>query len=362
MLLPTHNKQTVPVNFSALKNIVLIGGGDLMAASAKIFHTLGFNVTIVAATRHINEQLVLNNETFSQACQPYAIAQHTISDINQLSKQQLNDIIPEDAMAICFGPAWVFNKQIIQTFHYGMFNINAIPIPHYLGGAHYTWQLLNNNRDGGCFFQQITAQVDQGDIFAKHQFSISQQASTPHEYFVENIKQGVIFIEELAQMFIQGVTFSPTAYAPLNDDRLYLPRLRTDKQGYINWQWSAADIVSFCQGFDSPYLGVASFIADKKLRFKQMKQVNLTDNNHNAIAAMHPFCSGLIVRKVKQANNTTIIVAAQNGFIELGDVIDEQGVCVKASLKEGMRLHTPQKLLDEALAYQVVIDGSGFKD
>jgi len=366
MSLSSDNNQQKQSNFSTLKNIVLIGGGDLMAASINIFHALNFNITIIAATRHINEQLVLANETLAQTCQQLSLTQHAINDINHLSKQQLSAIIPKKAMAICFGPAWVFSERIIQEFHYGMFNINAIPIPHYLGGAHYTWQLLNNNREGGCFFQQITHKLDQGDIFAKHKFTISKQATTPHEYFVENVKQGSHFIEKLAQMFIQGDTFSPSHYAPLNEDRLYLPRLRTDKQGYINWQWSAAEIVSFCQGFDSPYIGAASFFDKKTLRFKKMKLTSLTDDNNNKIMPMHPFCTGIIIRKIikktQSTSSTSIIVAAINGFIELGEVTDHQGQCVKADLKEGMRLHTPQNVLEEAMAYQVIIDGQGFKD
>ncbi|PCH97326.1 MAG: hypothetical protein COB83_02280 [Gammaproteobacteria bacterium] len=350
------------VNFAKLKNIVLIGGGDLMVASAKTLKALNFNISVIAAKRHINEQLILSNETLAHACQRLAISSGALDDINQLNEQTLAKKIPNSAMAICFGPAWVFSEQVIQQFHYGMFNINAIPIPHYLGGAHYTWQLLNNNREGGCFFQQITNQLDQGGVFAKYQFTISKQASTPDDYFVENVKQGSLFINKLAKMFIDGDDFSPTAYAPLNEDRIYLPRLRTDKQAYINWQWSAAEIVNFCQGFDDPYIGAASLVNEKLVRFKKMKLLTLTDSNNNEIAAMHPFCAGIIIRKTIRKNNTHLVVAAINGFIELGTVVNEQGQCIKDKFKEGMRLHTPQTMLDDAMTYQVIIDSQGFKD
>ena len=84
MSLSNDNSQESLVNFSELKNIVLIGGGDLMAESAKIFHALKFNVTIIAAKRHINEQLVLTDETLKQACQPFSLTQHALNDINNL--------------------------------------------------------------------------------------------------------------------------------------------------------------------------------------------------------------------------------------------------------------------------------------
>ena len=298
----------------------------------------------------------------AQACDELSLKQTTLDDINQLSKAQLQELLPEKSMAICYGPAWVFGKQVIAQFHFGMFNINAIPIPHYLGGAHYTWQLLNKNRQGGCFFQQITQDVDQGDIYAKHEFSISEQAITPDEYFIENIKQGKCFIEKLAEQFKQGSDFSPTPYSPLNKDRLYLPRLRTDKQGYINWQWCAEDIISFCQGFDSPYIGAASFLNNKILRFKNVKPITLTGNNGEEVPPMHPFCAGLIVRKTSDENSYQIVVAAQGGFISLDGVFDEQGDCAKREIKRRYAFTYTTKILDEALAYQVVIDGQGFKD
>ena len=349
------------ISFSQLDNIVLIGGGDLMAASASIFKKLNFNVSIIAATRHINEQLVLSDETLMHACQELSITPIALNDINQLRTQELTATIPENAIAICFGPAWVFSEKIIQRFHHGMFNINAIPVPYYLGGAHYSWQLLNDNRDGGCFFQQITNRVDQGAIFAKHQFSISSQANTPHDYFVENVRQGKKFIKQLSQMFIKGMPFSPTPYEALNENRIYLPRLRTDKQAYINWQWLAKDLVSFCQGFDDPYLGAATFINDKIVRLKKVKLIKLyreMTNLREEIPPMHPFCYGIIIRKT--TNN--VVVAANDGFIELVEVLDSQEQCIKSKLKEGMRLYTPLANLEQAMTYQVQMDSQGFKD
>ncbi|QBG35220.1 formyltransferase family protein [Litorilituus sediminis] len=345
-------------NFAQLKHIVLIGGGDLMLASAQIFRQLNYQVSIIAALRHLDEPLVLSATTLAKFCQQNSIALHSTADINQLTAQELNHIIPAQAMAICFGPAWVFQKHIIEQFNFGMFNINAIPIPHYLGGAHYTWQLLNNNKEGGCFFQQITTELDQGDILAQHNFTISDNAVTPDDYFQENVAQGKVFIASLAQKFKQGEPLQHTPYQTLNSHRLYLPRLRTDKQGFINWQWQAKDIVSFIQGFSAPYIGAATFIDGQKVRLKAVKLITLYSKTGQLIAPMHPFAQGLIIRKTA----TSIVVAATDGFIELISIENEQGNCVKNQLKEGMRLHTPQAELEQALSYQVVIDGTGFKD
>ena len=36
---------------------------------------------------------------------------------------------------------------------------------------------------------------------------------------------------------------------------LFLPRLYTPKNGWINWQWRGKDIVKFINSFDEPYIG-----------------------------------------------------------------------------------------------------------
>ncbi len=337
--------------FHDLQNIVLIGGGDLMAASVQLFKEKKFSLSVIVAPRHIDETLPLNNCSLRQYLTNLEVPFHVVEDINQLANEQYKAVIPTSSIAICFGPAWIFKEQLINRFSLGMYNINAIPIPHYLGGAHYTWQLLNNNREGGCFFQEITIQLDQGDILDQYNFSLTSQANTPNDYFIENINQGLVFINKIADKFISGDQFKHTPYQQINEDRIYLPRLRTDKQGFINWQWTAQDIIKFAQGFDEPYLGAGTFINQQLVRFKGASEIKIAE-------VMHPFTTGLIIRKTSSA----FIVSAPQGFIQVEQILNEQGQCIKNQLKEGMRFHTPIKVLDDALSYQAIITADGFKN
>ncbi|REL34811.1 formyltransferase family protein [Thalassotalea euphylliae] len=336
------------IHFNGIQSIVLIGGGDLMAESALIFQQKGFEVFAVIAPRHCNEQLVKQPKTLVDSFSENGIKCELIADINQLNSSQLSGLIPEDSAALCFGPAWIFEQHIIKAFRFGMFNINPIPIPHYLGGAHYTWQILNQNREGGCVFQAITTEVDQGDIVAEHKFYISESATTPDDYFIENIEQGLIFIALIADRFTSGTEFTPKPYQTVNQDRVYLPRLRTDKQAYINWQWHRDDIISFCRAFSSPYAGAATFVNQQELRIKSIKAIDL------AHPPMHPFAAGVIVRKL----NNEVVVSAVGGFVSITEL--EQ--TTYQQLREGMRLFTPASILDQAMQYQVQLTADGFKD
>ena len=35
----------------------------------------------------------------------------------------------------------------------------------YMGGAHYTWQILNKNKEGGVFLQKISKKLDCGQYY-----------------------------------------------------------------------------------------------------------------------------------------------------------------------------------------------------
>ena len=65
-----------------------------------------------------------------------------------------------------FWAAWIFSDKIIELFNQNIFNYNGIPVPLYLGGAHFTWQILNQSRRGGAFIQRITSDVDRGSVVA----------------------------------------------------------------------------------------------------------------------------------------------------------------------------------------------------
>ena len=57
-----------------------------------------------------------------------------------------------------------------------MLNFNGIPVPKYLGGAHYTWQILNSDKSGGNVLQEITENIDKGPILKSDYYELSSSA------------------------------------------------------------------------------------------------------------------------------------------------------------------------------------------
>ena len=103
-----------------------------------------------------------------------------------------------------------------------------------------------------------------------------------------------------------------------NRRSFYWPKLNTEKDGFINWDWSAQDTVSFCHAFDQPFGGAFTFYNEKKVRFKN---VTLDDED----IYFHPYQYGIIYR----IDKNSIWVAAKNGGIKIKNLIKPQTLSIR---------------------------------
>ena len=74
-----------------------------------------------------------------------------------------------------------------------------------------------------------------------------------------------------------------------NGKSYYWPRLNSDKDGLINWDWTAKEVVDFIRAFSKPYNGSFSFLNKKKIRIFDAIFVK-------SKVKFHPFQNGLIFR------------------------------------------------------------------
>ena len=91
-----------------------------------------------------------------------------------------------------------------------------------------------------------------------------------------------------------------------NDNSYYWPRLNSDLDGLINWNWDAKSIVSFIKGFSHPFNGAFSYIDRLKVRI-------FDASFHVSSVKFHPFQNGIVFRLDKK----NIFVAASNYFIKI---------------------------------------------
>ncbi len=236
--------------------------------------------------------------------------------------------VSEKALAICFGPAWQIGPQLRLLFGNRLIDFMSIPYPAYLGGAHETWAELLGEKKWGCCLQLVTENTKQGEchdggVIAGDEFRYAAR----YAHYLDFLKGFIASIEN-------GHEFD--AIQP-TDGRSFFPRLNTEKNGWIDWSWSAAEIFRFINAF-SPYGGASTYALDTVIRLKdaQVWQQGM----------MHPYCAGLVM----DVTPTLTRIACRDGAI---------GVPGIGCLDPGDRLHTPRAKLEEALLYQPTYDAKG---
>ncbi len=344
----TEKQDTNARHYGYTRSIVLIGGGDLMLHTAFAARHTGFAVTVVMAPRHAREALPVagtpTGDTFAENGFPPVV----MDDINKIAELPDYDWTGDDALGLCFGPAWVFSDAVRACFGRGMINFHPVPAPKYLGGAHYTWQILNGDRTGGCVLQEITKGVNVGPILRSHTFPYSDGARIPQDYFDENDRAGRDFFDRVVRDIHGDVAFPPTPLDDLADNREYYPRLYTVRNAYIDWAWTIAEIARFCDAFDAPYSGAASFLNSAEVR---LSDVTVSAKRPD----MHPFGAGIVVRRHQDA----AWIVVRGGILKVGRVRFDDGADAMGTIKEGSRLLTPRSVLEQAMAFSPIITGDG---
>ena len=328
------------MKFKKIENFVLIGFGEPLLYFYQQIILRKKNVLVVISYRHSKTNLPIFKKNFEKTLKQKKIIYVKIKDINNSKFFFKNVPGGKNTICICFGPAWIFNNEVINHFRGNIFNFNGIPLPKYLGGAHYTWQILNNDRSSGKFIQQITTDIDKGDVLEYSYKKLPVYARLPKDYFNINYNNSIKFLDCFLNKVLKEKDFNKMKFETINKKRFYFPRLITKKQAVINWSWSARHIKSFCNAFDDPYTGAHTFLLKKRV---YLKKINLSNEKVN----FHPFCSGLIIRKIKNS----IWIATIDKLITTSDVFDDKGKNICKNLKEGFRFCSPVNNLNESLAF-----------
>lgn len=336
------------ISFGKVQSLVFIGGGNLMLSTIAVARSKGFVVGAILSPRHAGEimtdgislLLKLQNNNY-----PTCVAV-TVSDVDPL---QLGNEFGA-ALALCFGPAWIFPELVRERFPQGMLNFNGIPIPHYLGGAHYTWQILNGHQQAACHIQRIMSDVDRGDLLMSETFDLSQNSLTPKDYFLENEEYAGHFLARFLDKLIAKHIFPARPFADLNIHRLYFPRLITAENGWIDWSWSGNQIIAFCRAFGPPYPGASTRLNGIRIYLKLVAFI--VEPSH---LYFHPFCSGLIVRCLE----SSFFVSVVGGLLQVNAHSFDKEDNTIFRIREGDRLFTDTATLERARIYRPQISVSG---
>ena len=350
-LTSAYNDATYKINnFGNIDSLVLIGGGNLLLRVVHIALSKNFLVGAILSNRQAAER-VLGGDTLLVELQKLAISVYVAKNSCDIDPLRLGDGFSE-ALALCFGPAWVFPDEVLKKFPIGMLNFHPIVMPHYLGGAHFTWQILNGYRRAGCHLQRVDKDLDRGDLIFSESFELPKEAVDCEDYFRENDNFALCFMEKFLNKVICLDDFHVRSFSDLNNQRLYFPRLITTENGWIDWSWSGSQIAAFCSAFGPPYRGASTRLNGRRIYLKRAKLI--VESSH---PDFHPFCSGLIVRRLEDS----FFIAVSGGLLKVDAYeFENEGNENVARIREGDRMFTDAVTLDRAIVFrpQISVDGN----
>ncbi|MDZ4838620.1 MAG: hypothetical protein SGJ04_01305 [Bacteroidota bacterium] len=338
------------MKFNKLKHLLLFGGGNTLLQTAISCKKNNLDIAVFTSSRHADE-IILAELSLAQHCENENLPIFITDDINVC--EELNTYDLSNSLGIGFGEAWSFNKDLIEKFQGKLFDLMGIRLPRYRGGAHYTWQILRQNKIGACFLQEINefmiqGEFDNGEILKSKQYFFPKSVRIPKDYFDAAQEQEITYIQEFIDELTQGKEFIkhdlPEHFS------MYFPRLHTINQGLINWNWDTKDIEHFICAFDEPYAGASTQLNGEKVHLKSV-------SSDNEDGPFHPFQFGLIYKIF----NGSAFIATKSGAIIVDQILNQYKENIILNLKHGMRLFTPNDWLENAMLYSPNYTPTGLK-
>jgi len=327
-----------------IKKIFLLGGSISLLEAALLLQKRKFEFFIFTSKRQLNDKILDSTLSLEQGLQSNKIKYFISKDINK-DKNFIKNF-DKSSLAIGFGEPWKFSQKIIKKFRGNLIDFMCIPLPLFRGGAHYTWMSLMGIKKSAVCLQEITENTlqgvfDDGKILLRKEFKIKEH-SKPSAFFNLERKNTNLLLKFFFDQIVNKKEIKKSVINEKNS--LLLPRLFTEKNGWVNWQWKGKDIFSFINSFDEPYIGSSTRYIDNNYK----KIVYLKDISwKNKKIKFHPFQSGLIINKDKKG----VIVATTDGSIKIKKIFDSKKRDIKKNIEIGKRLYSLNADIELSMTY-----------
>src|SRR3989344_305774 len=247
------------MKFTNIKKLVLFGGSRILFDFVSYAReNLSFDFVVFSSKRHLDEMVPGKYFTLRAFLEKNKIKYYDSLDINKdknLKKEA------RESFGIAFGASWVFETETASLFKKNhLLDFMGIDLPRYRGGAHYTWQILHENKKGCASLQIIKGGNEtfhKGEVVTREEFDLPKNLQTPLDYFNYISKKETEFLKKFLSDAVKGKDFKIQILDETKSS--YYPFLNTKINGFINWGWAGKDICSFINAFSDPYAGASTF-------------------------------------------------------------------------------------------------------
>ncbi len=201
----------------------------------------------------------------------------------------------------------IIKKNIIDYFDGLIFNLHDSYLPNERGGALNTWRILNGINEVGNTIHYLEEGIDTGPVVVQSKVKIEKQQPVTIDYLIAEKTNCEKILEEFINI-IKSESDIPSKEQD-NDSSYYYPRLYTEINGIINWDWDIESIEKFIRAFSTPYPGAFTYFQNKKINILECR---IESENNNIF---HPFSNGKIVT-VMDDKSVRVIVGGKSLIIE----------------------------------------------
>jgi len=232
----------------------------------------------------------------------------------------------------------IIKKKFLRSFQNLVFNIHPSFLPEERGAATFSWRILNDQRFVAATIHQIDEGIDSGPILFQKKINIQKNIlPTSLDYDIKTTK----IYEEIFKKFLKKIQCNEKILTKKqNEDKSsYLPRLYTEINGAIDFDWNANEIEMFVRAFSYPYPGAFTFVRKQKISILECF-VEKTEKK------FHPFIAGRINKKFLDGS---IRVITNNGFIRITKIrVKKEIMNPTKIIKINDVLFTPKSILDNS--------------
>ena len=253
--------------------------------------------------------------------------------------------VKQRTLFISMGSRFIFKENIIKkVFDEKIINFHNTRLPFDKGGGGYSWRILKNDRICNLLVHKVEKKIDAGKIIDFKTHIFSRECKIPKDF--EEFEDLKFF--EFYKKFIENLLIGKKYILKSNLDYLgsYYPRLNTELNGFIDWNYDFFELYNFINAFDEPYSGASTFCSRfNEKRILKLKSVHLHGNEINS----HPFMNGLVIRKTK---DYLVVSISKNQNLIIENVL-YKNKNILSQIEEGDRFYTPVKYLNKSNAIRV---------
>jgi methionyl-tRNA formyltransferase len=312
-----------------LKNVLLLGSISNIASLYSSIENLGLKAGIVTSS---SQELELEKGSI------YSVFDKLDSSFKNFVK---SDFPPENTLFISLGARWIFNNDIIhKVMNNHLVNFHGSRLPFDAGGGGFSWRILNQDRINNLLVHLVDDGIDTGPIISSCASIFPSDCKTPKDFELFYRGNFESFFDE----FIINIKNNISFQLMRQPDYLgsYNPRLNTDINGWIDWNWRAEKLEAFINAFDEPYVGASTFINKKRVRLKKVQA-------HGGEQPTHPFMAGIISRSGK---NWIVVQTKSDLSLIIQIVEDENQKNIINDLNLGDRFYTSNDKLLESKVHR----------